>query len=611
MINLRRIFRKIIEYDTSLLRIEKIFLLSVLIGILSGVAAIVLYSLLDLSTQFLLSYFGGFEVPSSSGEISRISIANLPEIPRIPYQYLLSPLIGAILTGLTIYYLAPEASSSETDVVIRIFHLGGKSSTLREIFARILLPCFTVGSGGSAGREGPTANVGAAIGLYVSDLLKLDEKERRIMLLCGVAGGIGAIFKAPFGGAIFSLEVLYREDMEVEALIPAFVSSVVSYSLFASFYGWTPIFSTPSYHFSPWHLPFFAVLGIFCVLASRFFIRIFEFIKNDIFGASGISIRFRPLLGAFFVSSIAFSFPQIMGTGYGWVQMAIDGRMDLLLILSLIFMKMLATAFTIGSGGAGGVFAPSIFLGGMIGAFTAQLFGLFNPEILGAQSAFVVVGMGAFLTGVANVPLTAIVMIAQMTGNLDVLAPLMTAVAISYALTKDRTIYPSQVKSRVESPVHRRELAIDILEFVTVRNAYTPEVLTVSPEDTCSKVVDLFERTGHHGYPVVKDGKVIGIVTISDAEEISEEIRNSVKVSDVMSRDVITAYPEESLEDALRRMVKYGVGRLIVVDRKEKDKILGILTRSDIARVHCEIAEKIISEKRKPGVLDFYKKEEK
>jgi len=606
---LRKILWKIVEYDLPFIRMEKIFLLSVLVGILTGLAAITLYALLDLSSHLFLFYFGGIEIPGSSGELSVLSLErHLPEIPHIPYQYALAPIIGALLTGFTIYYIAPEASSSETDVVIRSFHFGRENATLREIVARIFLPCFTVGSGGSAGREGPTANVGATIGIYLSNLLKLSDEERRILLLCGVAGGIGAIFKAPFGGALFALEVLYKEDMEVEAIVPAFVSSIVSYSLFASLFGWTPIFSTPPYHFSPEHLLGFALLGILAAVLSRSFIKIFEFIKNGIFGSTEISMKFRPAFGAIFVALIAISFPQVMGMGYGWVQKAIDGNLPIYLIFVLIIMKIIATAFTIGSGGSGGVFAPSIFIGGMLGAFTAQLLGLFSPEFLELQSAFAVVGMGALLTGIANVPITAIIMISQMCGNLDVLAPLMTSVAITYALTKDVTIYPSQVKNRAESPVHRRELAIDILEFVNVKSAYNPNVITVHPEDPCSKVIELFEETGHHGYPVVEGERVVGIVTMIDVERVPEEMRDRVKVREVMSRDLVTTYPEESLEDALRRMAKYGVGRLIVVDRNQKDRMLGILTRSDIVRAHCDMAERIISERKKPGILDFYKK---
>ncbi|MBC7110192.1 MAG: chloride channel protein [Archaeoglobi archaeon] len=609
---LKELLWKIVEYDLPFIKIEKMFILSVIVGLLSGSAAILLYSLLDLFTQIFLLHFGGLEIPSG-GETSLFHIpSNLLELPRLPYQYALAPVIGALLTGLTIHYLAPEASSAETDVVIRAFHTRRRTASLREIFARIILPCFTVGSGGSAGREGPMANIGAAIGLYLSNLLKLSEEERRTLLICGVAGGIGAIFKAPFGGALFAIEVLYREDIEVDSIIPAFISSVVSYSLFASVFGFTPIFSTPSYHFSPEHLIGFAVLGIFAALLARFFIRLFEFIKNEIFGNMALSIRFKPALGALFLIPIVLSYPQVMGMGYGWVQEAINGNLDIFLLLVLIFMKMFATSFTVGSGGSGGVFAPSIFIGGMLGAFTAELFSLISPEFSGSESAFAVVGMGAFLTGIANVPITSIIMIAQMCGNFDVLVPLMTSVSITYALTKDVTIYPSQVRNRAESPVHRRELAIDILEFVDVKSAFNPDVITLSPEDSCMRVLELFEKTGHHGYPVVEEnGRVVGVITISDVERIPKERLSAVKVRDVMSTNVITAHPDESLEDALRRMVKYGVGRLIVTDRKDKDRILGILTRSDITRAHCEIAERIISERKKPGIMDFYYKNKK
>ncbi|MBC7115089.1 MAG: chloride channel protein [Archaeoglobi archaeon] len=609
---LKKLLWKIVEYDLPFIRIEKMFILSIVVGLLSGSAAILLYTLLDLFTQIFLLYFGGLEIPSSGGETSLFHIhSHLPEISHIPYQYAAAPVIGALLTGLTIHYLAPEASSSETDVVIRAFHTRRRTASLREIFARIILPCFTVGSGGSAGREGPTANIGAAIGIYLSNLLRLSEEERRTLLICGVAGGVGAIFKAPFGGALFAIEVLYREDMEVEAIIPAFISSIVSYSLFASVFGWTPIFSTPRYYFSPEHLIGFAVLGVLAAVLSRCFIRLFEFTKNEIFGDMGVSMRFRPALGAIFLIPIVLSYPQVMGMGYGWVQEAINGNLDILLLVVLIFMKMFATSFTVGSGGSGGVFAPSIFIGGMLGALTAELFGSVFPEFSGSESAFAVVGMGAFLTGIANVPLTAIVMIAQMCGNFDVLVPLMTSVSITYALTKDVTIYPSQVKNRAESPVHRRELAIDILEFVDVKSAFNPDVITLSPEDSCARVLELFEETGHHGYPVVdENGRVVGVITVSDVERIPEDRLSSVKVRDIMSRNVITVHPEESLEDALRKMVKYGIGRLIVTDRKDRDRIIGILTRSDIVKAHCEMAERIISERKKPGIMDFYYKKE-
>ena len=586
--------------------IQRWVLLSILIGIVAGFGAFAFYLLLQIMTDFFLGYLAGFQPTPPAGE-QDVPYISLPTAPFRLWVLALMPALGGLIAGLVIYSFAPEAEGHGTDAIIDAFH--NKKGVIRKRVPLIkaIASAITIGSGGSAGREGPIAQIGGGFGSWLGTKLKLGERETRMMMVCGAAAGIGAMFKAPLGSALFGTEVLYKRDFEMESLIPAIVSSVVAYAVFCSIpsIGWHPIFDTPPYTFThPKELIFFAVLGIACTALGIFYIKVF-YATRAFFKRLAIPNHLKPAIGGalvgIFVLVIGYFEPQaldgILGMGYGTVQTAIDMELPLPELIELMLIvaiaKIFTTSLTIGSGGSGGVFAPSLVIGAMLGGLFGGISHFFFPEIITetTMSAFVVVGMAAFFAGAAKVPIAAILMISEMAGSYSLLVPLMLTSVVAYALSGGWTIYEKQVKTRKESPAHRREFMVDLLEGIRVKDAYIEDVQTISADTTVKEALYFVERTGHIAYPVVdKVGRMVGITSLMDLEKQREEGSVYQKVSLMCTKEVLVAYPDEFLEDALHKMDIYHVGRLPVVkgrSEEENKELVGIISRADIIREHC------------------------
>ncbi|ADC65284.1 Cl- channel voltage-gated family protein [Ferroglobus placidus DSM 10642] len=576
------------------LLLRHLLILSIIVGIFSGLAAFVFFLMLDVSSEFFFEVLDSFNPPAPKGETS----LDFFSVKLGIFPLWILPAIGGLLSGVIVYKLAPEAEGHGTDAVIRAFHRLRGKVRWRVPFVKAVASAITIGSGGSAGREGPIAQIGSGVGAILADILKLSDKDRRILLVCGVAGGIGSIFRAPFGGALFGVEVLYKRDAELDAIIPAFVSSITAFTVFEVLmshvtelkFASTPIFIATDVGLqSPVELFFHSLTGILAAGVAIAYVKCFYSIHN-LFRRLKAPNILKPFVGGIITGAIGVFVPQALGMSYGYVQLAIDGKLVMSVALLILFGKILATSFTVGSGGSGGVFAPSIVIGSMLGAVVGDLAS--NFAITGAKSNFVLVGMSAFISAVAKTPLASIMMVLEMTGSYKLLPALMLASTLSYYLSGDVSIYSEQVNSRVESPAHRREMTVDVLENIKVKEAMTPadKVMTLSPKNTISDVLLAINSTGHLGYPVVENGKLVGIITLEDVLRVPEEKRDSVKVEEVMTKEVITISPEASLEDALRLLEKYKIGRLPVV---EDSKLVGLITRSDIIRAHAKAISSI------------------
>lgn len=598
---------EMVEHSTKERKyIQRWVLLSILIGVVAGFGAFAFYLLLQIMTDFFLGYLAGFQPTPPAGE-QDVPFISLPTAQSRLWVLALMPALGGLIAGLIIYSFAPEAEGHGTDAIIDAFH--NKKGVIRKRVPLIkaIASAITIGSGGSAGREGPIAQIGGGFGSWLGTKLKLGERETRMMMVCGAAAGIGAMFKAPLGSALFGTEVLYKRDFEMESLIPAIVSSVVAYAVFCSIpcIGWHPIFDTPPYTFThPKELIFFAVLGIACTALGIFYIKVF-YATRAFFKRLAIPNHLKPAIGGalvgIFVLVIGYLEPQaldgILGMGYGTVQTAIDMELPLPELIELMIIvaiaKIFTTSFTIGSGGSGGVFAPSLVIGAMLGGLFGGISHFFFPEIITetTMSAFVVVGMAAFFAGAAKVPIAAILMISEMAGSYSLLVPLMLTSVVAYALSGGWTIYEKQVKTRKESPAHRREFMVDLLEGIRVKDAYIEDVQTISADTTVKEALYFVDRTGHIAYPVVdKEGRMVGITSLMDLEKQRKEGSVYRKVSLMCTKEVLVAYPDEFLEDALHKMDIYHVGRLPVVkgqSEEENKELVGIISRADIIREHC------------------------
>ena len=568
--------------------------IAILIGTISGVGSILFYEAINLTSTYLLGGVTGFFAPSPIGEGGSL-VSVTPMFYLIP----IVTTVGGLCSGILVYGLAPEAEGHGTDAAIDAFHNKKGEIRSRIPLVKLVASALTIGSGGSAGREGPTAQIGAGFGSFLGRKLRLSLHDRRIAVAIGIGSGIGSIFKAPFGGAIMSTEILYMGDFEVEALLPAFIASTVGYSIFALFAGWTPLFGymNQTAFNDPIDLPLYAILGLVCGLVGIVYIRGF-YGARTLFERLRIPRFLKPAVGGFAVGVIGMFLPQVLGTGYGWLQIAMEGNFTLLPILLIpviIAAKIVATSLSIGSGGSGGVFAPAMMIGGLLGiALWTGINGVL-PGFSPAIAAFAIVGMMSFFGGVGKVPVAVILMVSEMTGGLTLLVPSMIATTIAYVITGRNTIYRSQVPSRAESPAHKGEYSIPLLQKLFVKDAMTNRVTTTTPSSLISEVAEMMAKNGIKGVPVLDDnGGLIGIVTVTDILKILPDQRATVMVSAVMTKELITAFAEESLYSAFDRMTGNQIGRLPVVERGGSMKLIGIISREDVWRVYnIEISSRL------------------
>lgn len=561
---------------------RKVILLTILVGVVSGFGSILFYSLLNLFTELLLG-LSGYKIPTPAGEKPLIELDL--HMPYNPYLLILIPAIGGLISGLIVYTFAPETEGDGTDAVIGVFHNKRGIIRGRVPIIKTIASAITIGSGGSAGREGPISQIGAGFASFISMKLNLSEKEREILVLCGMAGGISSIFKSPFGGSLFGIEVLYHRDYETEAFIPVIISSFIAYATFALFTGWNAIFETPHYIFSPFELPFFAILGIITGAVSRLYVVTFYGIRDKFFRKLRIYNHLKPMIGGFLVGLIGFFIPESLAAGYGLVQIALYNKLTLEIMFILIIAKIITTSLTITSGGSGGVFAPSLVIGAMIGGVFGLVSEIFFPDIIVDPAVFVLIGMISFFAGSAKVPLAAIIMVSEMTGNYNLLMPAFLAASMSYFISGELSIYEQQLMTKLESPIHLPEHIYSLLGSIKVREAACPDVTIVYGDMNLTELEKIISEKKHLSLPVAsREGKYIGIVSLFDLLSIDPKEWSRKHVNEITKCKFAYVYPDDSILKALSLMLTLNIPRLPVLD-KEKNKIIGEVSYDDLAKL--------------------------
>lgn len=422
-----------------------------------GVAAAQLFNLLlDWTRRLFLLDLAGYRPPGLPTEGAS------PTAIIGPYGVWLVPIattLGGLLVGLLTTWLAPEAEGHGTDVVVRSFHRAGGRLRLRVAPVKLVASAITIGSGGAAGREGPIALIAATVGSWYSDLTGRSEADRRLLVLIGAAAGLSAIFRSPIGAALFVIEVLYADiEFESSALLYTALAAIVAYALNGLLVGWGALFDVPP--IAPFRSPltygWYALLGVLAGLFGTALPLVF-YHTRDLFRALRLPVYLKPALGGLFTGIVILLFPEVIAGGYGWIQRAINGQIELARLLLLSVAEIIAMSCTVASGGSGGVFAPSLFVGAMIGGACAAV---------GHQPAapFVVVGMAAVFAGAAHVPIATMMMVTEMTGGYTLLVPSALAVLLSYLVQTRltsragyRSIYEAQVTSRADSPAHHAQ----------------------------------------------------------------------------------------------------------------------------------------------------------
>jgi CIC family chloride channel protein len=538
-----------------------------------------------------------FAPATAGGEPSAIAAAG----PMRLWALVAAPALGGLLSALLVYRFAPDAAGHGTDAAIRAFHREGGRIRWSTPVVKLFASALTLGSGGSAGREGPIAQIGAGFGSLLGTWLKLSERQRSILMMAGVSAGIGAIFRAPFAGAVFAAEVLYREpDIEADVLVPALLSSIVSYTIYCAFHGFGHLFvGTQGFTFSePASLACYAVLGVVVAFGGIAYITLLDR-TTERFKRWRISNYFKPAIGGAAVGTIALaailvardsSVLAVMGSGYGTLQRAVSEWSaigpSLAILIFVAIGKMLTTSLTIGSGGSGGVFGPSMVIGGCLGAAVGTVFHALAPGLVPDVGPFTIVGMAGFFAGVAKTPISTLLMVGELTGNYSLLLPSMLVVCLTMIIAHRWTIYSEQVRTRVESPAHRDELLHDVFADVEVGDVISePPRDSLDPSMPVRAALKFLDDREVSMVPVLRqDGTVLGVISVDAIRAVISQNPSPglVVIGDLLPVETAALRRDDKVERALELLALRHVDAVPVLS--DTGALLGVLDRHTILR---------------------------
>ncbi len=517
------------------------------------------------------------------------------------YWYLIFPAIGAFLSAILIYNFAPEAEGHGIDAVAKSFHKEDGKVPFKVSIIKAISSILTMGLGGSGGVEGPIAQIGTGVGSTIARKLKFPTSDVRSLMLAGCAAGIGSIFKAPLGGAFASIEVIYREDFEARAMVPAIVSSVVGYFIYSSFIVGGNVLDLPDASFiNSSEIPAYLLLTLACMLSGYLFTKTFFAVQNL---SKRLKIKkvFKPLLGGLVVGLIGFFFKGAIGATLDPLVDIATNSFSLRMIFFLLIFKLIATCFTIGTGGSGGVFGPSLFIGGLTGALLHKiLIATSFPIALPSQTAFIMVGMSGFFSGVAKAPIGALIMACEMTGSFKLLIPLLIVNIITTVLSHGFGIYKNQVEDRFHSPIYLKGVPEFILQNIPITHIFikNQELKTISQDITIEELRKLIKSPqGFFPIPVVdKEQALVGILSLG---KLVEELKANNKglVKDIMTVEAY-CYPDHTLHDAVSKFKTYHYSRLPVIDKKTK-KVIGRIQWQDIFNTYANVPTEKFEQKAK------------
>jgi CIC family chloride channel protein len=484
--------------------------LGIVIGIAAGFGSIAFHELIGFATEHLLGGIAAYHPPEPLGDGGSPASG-----PGRAWALPIVIALGGLASGLLTTFLAPEAAGHGTDNAIRAFHWNSGRVRWQVVPVKLLSSAVTIGAGGAAGPEGPNAQIGAGFGSAIADRLGLEPAERRRAMAAGIGAGIGAIFRAPLGGAMMAAEVLYKHDLEADVILISLISSITAYAIFGSFTDFAPIFGgAGGFSFShPYELPYYAILGLLAGVVGVLFARTF-YATEARFERLPLPVWARPALGGLLVGLIGIAAPEAIHVGYGWVQQGFTPEgifaFSPWLLLALPFLRIVTTSLTVGSGGSGGIFGPGMVIGGMLGAAYWRV-GHELPGFPQEPGPVVIIGMTAMFGAIARVPLAMLLMVAEMTGNLSLLAPAMAAVAVGTLVVGEETIYRQQLPTRADSPAHRHRFAFPLLSALPARQAAIPLVELDPGEPCASAAARLKEAGARYAITRLDDGRLAEI----------------------------------------------------------------------------------------------------
>jgi len=544
---------------------------ALLVGLGTAVGLLAFHWLLSLLHQISFSYLPTF-FPGRTNAL----------------YFLLLPVLGGLLVGPLIYFVAPSAKGHGVPEIIEAVALrGGRIRPLLTL-TKAVSSIITLGTGGSAGQEGPIVMIGSALGSMVGQRMHLSDERIRNLVACGAASGIAAIFNAPIAGVLFALEVILGE-FSVGYLSSVVVSAVTASIVGRAYFGNVQAFRVPIYRLaSPWELPLYGVLGLLAGGLAVLFLIVF-YRASDFFNRWTFPDYLKPAVGGAAVGVIGLVAPEVLGGGYETIAGAMENQLLISTMIWLFVAKLIATSLTLGSGGSGGIFAPGLFMGAMLGGSFGMIVNRLFDSVTAPSGAYALVGMAALHAATAHAPLTAIMMIFEMTGDYHLILPLMLATVLSTGLAqslKSSSIYTEKLTRKGIRLKRGRD--IDVMQAVDVEEVmsrdHTPLLTTLPLHELGVRFVE----THHHGFAVVKpNGKLYGVVTLQDLERAMAKGDLSDKtVGDIASAPPVVAFADDTMEAALDRMTPRGLSRLPVVERTNPSKLVGMIRRSDIVRAY-------------------------
>jgi CIC family chloride channel protein len=538
--------------------------------------------------------------------VTRASFEWLPSlVGNARWPVLVVPAVGGLIAGPLIYNFAREAKGHGVPEVMQAMALRG--GRIRPIVAVIkaLASSVTIGTGGSVGREGPIVQIGAALGSTLGQIFHFSDERIRNLVACGAAGGIAATFNAPIAGVVFALEIILGE-LTAGHVGTVVVSAVTASAVMRAILGAEFAFAVPqAYELeSPVEFIFYAVLGVLSAFVAYAFVRTLYAAEDFFEKQPFVPEWLQPAAGGLMLGGVALAYPllfpelsyqglpQVFGGGYPPITAALAGQEAIHIALVLMVLKMIATNLTLGSGGSGGVFAPALFMGAMLGTATGRVLGLLFPGITAPPGAYALVGMGAVFAGSAHAPITAVVMLFELTGDYRIILPLMLTIVISTVVARtllnDESIYTLKLSRRGIRLQRGRD--VDVLESVRVDEIMTQDDYAVSTDQTLVDLSETFSHERHHGFPVLDEyGRLWGVVTITDLERAvaaNKGRRTPVTEIGTPYERLLVAFPDEPVGVVLRRMSPRGLGRLPVVSREDPHRLVGMVRREDVIRAY-------------------------
>ncbi len=552
-----------------------LILLASAVGLGTGFGALIFSTLVDHATEFFFSYshsiLGGFR----------------------PFGWniwiILIPALGGALVGPIVYKFSRETKGHGVPEVMSAVALKSGIIRPRVAAAKAIASAICLGSGGSAGREGPIVQIGSAIGSTIGQVFKMSGNRVKILVGCGAAGGISAIFNAPIAGVMFSLEVVLG-DFAVKTFSPVVISSVVASIVTHTFMGNYPAFEVPAYHLvSAWEVPLYVLLGVIGgVVATTFTWSLYK--AEDFFDNLKITDWTKPIIGGLFLGMVGFFFPQVFSGGYEAITAALQGKMVLWLLGVLIVAKIVATNLTLGSGNSGGIFAPSLFMGAVSGgAFGAIVHRLF-PAVTATSGAYALVGMAAVVAGTTHAPMTAFLIIFEMTRDYRIILPLMIACVFGTLVARSllgESIYSLKLVRQGIRLFRGRD--INVLARHTVAEVMRKEFETIPQYLTLHEIFRRMEQSSHWDFPVVDgEGKLTGTLSFQDIRRLltRTDVDQLIIASDIAHPNPPTVHPEETLDKALQRFGPRDIAFLPVVEDKPDGKLVGVLRKNELTQYY-------------------------